>query len=230
MINGGPLEYGGRQVRRHPRHYDAAARGEIPRLAGLPGGVHQHRVRARQQGPHQRDVTGPALVRQHVVADHHGARAPGPAAQAGQDGQVGGHLERRQQREDHQVGRPEPAPGGEPAVRAVPGQPVVGAPVRLAFRGVEGLPPGIEPRGVLGPPGLDDDVVARGGQPVRQLGGVPRAAPLVRVRRADQRDPHVSPRERTIRSPSRASEARISPVTKIRMVSLAKCSGCTTRS
>ena len=71
---------------------------------------------------------------------------------------------------------------------------------------------------------------ARGGQPVRQLGGVPRPAALVRVRGSDQGDLHGSARERTIRSASSAIEARIMPVTKIRMVSLAKCSGCTTRS
>ena len=63
-------------------------------------------------------------------------------------------------------------------------------------------------------------VVRRAGQP----------AALVRVGRADQRDPHVSPRERTIRSARRARLARIMPVTKISRVSLAKCSGCTTRS
>ena len=93
-----------------------------------------------------------------------------------------------------------------------------------------GLLAGVEPGRVLGPPGLDDDVVAGGGEPVRQLGGVPRPAALVRVRGPDQGDPHVSARERTIRSASSAIEARIMPVTKIRMVSLAKCSGCTTRS
>jgi hypothetical protein len=218
------------QVRRHPRHDDAQVRGEIPGLGGLRGGMHDHRVHLRKQGSDQRDVAGPALMRQHVVADHDGARAAGPAAETGQDRQVGRHLERRQQREDHQVGGPEPAPGSDPAVRAIPGQSAVGARVRRAFRDVEGLPAGIEPPGVLGAPGLDDDVVARGGEPVREFGGVPRAASLVRVGRPDQRDPHVSPRERTIRSASRASEARIRPVTKIRIVSLAKCSGCTTRS
>ena len=74
-----------------------------------------------------------------------------------------------------------------------------------------------------------EELVALGGEAMGKFGGVPGAAALVGVRRADQGDLHQA-RERTIRSASRASEARIIPVTKIRIVSLAKCSGCTTRS
>ncbi len=186
-----------------------------------------------EQGPDQGDVAGAAFVRQDVVADDGGFRA----AQGAHDGEVGGHLEGGEQDEDDQVGGSQPTARGEPAVRAVPGQPAVGARVRLALGDVDGLLAGVEAPGVLGAPGLDDHVVAGRGQPVRQLGGVPGAAALVRVGRADEGDPHVLrallhhwARERTIRSASSASEARIIPVTKIRMVSLAKCSGCTTRS
>src|SRR6266571_4283852 len=99
----------------------------------------------------------------------------------------------------------------------------------LALGHVDGLLAGVEAAGVLGAPGLDDHVVALGGEAMGEFGGVPGAAALVGVRRADQGDFHQA-RERTIRSASRASEARIIPVTKIRIVSLAKCSGCTTRS
>src|SRR6266566_3681956 len=104
----------------------------------------------------------------------------------------------------------------------------VSARIGRALGHVDGLLAGVEPAGVLGAPRLDDHVVPGRGEAVGEFGGVPGAAALVGVRGADQGDFHV--RERTIRSASSAREARIIPVTKIRIVSLAKCSGCTTRS
>jgi len=203
------------------------ARGQVAGLGGLGGRVGDDRVRAPEQGAGEGDVAGAALVRKDVVADDRGVRSP---AQAGHDREVRGHLERGEQGEDHQVGGAEPAALGQPAVRAVPGQPAEGARVGRALGHVDGLLAGIEAARVLGPPGLDDHVVAGRGEAPGQFGGVPGPAALVRVRRANYRDFHVSPRERTIRSASSASEARIIPVTKIRIVSLAKCTGCTTMS
>ena len=147
----------------------------------------------------------------------------GPA-EAGHHREVRGRLERGEVGEDDQVGGPEAAAFGQPAVRPVPGQPAVRARVGLALGHVDGLLAGVEAAGVLGAPGLDDHVVAGRGEAVGEFGGVPGAAALIRVGGPDQGDFHQS-RERTIRSASSARLARIIPVTKIRIVSLAKCSG-----
>ena len=158
----------------------------------------------------------------------------GVPAQAGHDREVRGDLERGEVGEDDQVGGPEAAALGQPAVRAVPGQPAAGARVGLALGHVDGLLAGVEAAGYWA---RQDSMITSWpgrGEAVGELGGVPGAAALVRVGRADEGDLHVlcfsQARERTIRSASSASEARIIPVTKIRIVSLAKCSGCTTRS
>jgi hypothetical protein len=179
------LRDGGREVRGHGYGPHRRARGQFLGLGGLGGGVGDHRAAPAEQGAGQGDVAGAAFVRQDVVADDRGFRA----AQGAHDGEVDGNLDRGQQDEDDQVGGPEPTAGGEPAVRAVPGQPAVGARVGLALRDVDGLLARVEPPGVLGTPGLDDHVVAGRGQVVGQFGGVPGPAALVRVGRADQRDP-----------------------------------------
>jgi hypothetical protein len=59
-----------------------------------------------------------------------------------------------------------------------------------AFRLVDGLLTWVEAGGVLGAPGFDDHVVAGCLQAVRQLGGMPGTAALVRVGRADDRNMH----------------------------------------
>ena len=161
---GGRGGYGGRQVRRHPRDDDRDVGSQLASLGGLRGGVDDHGVDVRQEGPGQGRAG-----REGVVADQHGAGTPG--GQGGQHRQVGRHLARGQQGEDDQVGGAEPAASGDPAVRAVPGQPTVGARVRLSF---------LELRSG-GAPGLDDDVVACGGQTAGQFGGVPCAAARVGV-------------------------------------------------
>ena len=165
---GGKGRYGGRQVRRHPRDDDRDVGSQLASLGGLRGGVDDHGVDVRQEGPGQGRAG-----REGVVADEHGAGTP--RGQGGQHRQVGRHLARAHQGEDDQVGGAEPAASGDPAVRAMPGQPTVGARVRLSF---------LELRS-RGAPRLDDDVVASGGQTAGQFGGVPCATALVGVGRPD---------------------------------------------
>src|SRR5579859_6614659 len=105
-------------------------------------------------------------------------------AQGGQNGQVRGHLGLAFQREDDQVSRSQAAADRDPAIRPVPGQAAVGARVLHWVGRVCGGRAGSAP-------GLDDDVVAGGGQAVGQFGGVPGGGALVRYGRPDQRDPHA---------------------------------------
>ena len=89
------------------------------------------------------------------------------AAQTAHDREVRGGLERGQVGEDNEVGGPEAAAFGQPAVRAVPGQAAAGARVGRALGYVDGLLAGVEPGRVLGAPRFDDHVVARVGEAVR---------------------------------------------------------------
>ncbi len=183
------------QVRGHTCHPHGRARCEVGGRPREPFSMSKNRIGAAEQGAGEDDVAGPALVRKHVVADHDHVRAwRGRAAQAPHDGDVRGHLDRREEGEHSEVtAAAQPPPGPQPAIRPAPGQQPPGQRIRLALRLLNRLHARVKRRRVHRPPRLDHHVVPGGRQPVREFGRMPRAAALVRVRRPDQRNPHGCP-------------------------------------
>ena len=149
-----------------------------------------------EQGASELDVTRPAFVRQHVVADHDRGRGGRgrPAAHAPHDAQVGGYLDRRKEGEHGQVAAAaEEPPGPQPAVWPAPGEQPPGQRIRLALRLLDRLHARVERRRVHRPPRLDHHVVPGRREAVGEFGRMPCATALVGVSGPDQRDPHRCP-------------------------------------
>ena len=171
-------------------------------LVGEPGlrvAVHENGVHAFEELLHQLAVAEVGLVRQHVVGDHHRARAGAARAALGraatdaggaQQREVGGHDGGDDVDDDDDVEAAQPPPGAHPGVGTGPAQRADGARERLDVGRApgHGLLTRVELRGVEVRPRHQRDVVAGLGQLVgqaRRVGGDPA---LVGVGGADDRD------------------------------------------